>query len=67
MTAAMLALLSAVRIRPIATLRRVAITRGALPVRTWERSSSKVVSRTFSGGQPADRVPRLGVFPLFVG
>ncbi len=55
------------RIRPKAMLRRVAIACGALPVRTWEASLSKVVSRTFSGGQPADRVPRLGVFPLFVG
>jgi hypothetical protein len=30
----------------IARLRSVAITRGAWPVRTWERSSSKVTSRT---------------------
>ena len=67
MAAAMLAVVSAVRIKLMAVLRRVAMTRAAVPVRTWERSSSKVTSRTFSGGQPADRVPRLGVFPLFVG
>jgi len=55
------------RSRLMAVLRRVAMTRGVCPVRTLERSSSKETSRTFSGGQPADRVPRLGVFPLFVG
>ena len=30
----------------MAVLRSVAITWGAFPVRTWERSSSKVTSRT---------------------
>ena len=30
----------------MARLRREAMTRGPLPVRTWERSSSKVTSRT---------------------
>ena len=34
------------RSRLIAVLRMVAITLGALRVRTWERSSSKVTSRT---------------------
>ena len=34
------------RSRVMAVLRRPAMTRGALPVRTWERSSSKVTSRT---------------------
>ncbi len=29
------------QIRPMAMLRRVAITRGPMPVRTWERSSWK--------------------------
>jgi hypothetical protein len=37
-----LAILSA----PIARLRRVAMTRGALPTRIWDRSSSKVTSLT---------------------
>jgi hypothetical protein len=31
---------------PIARLRKVAMTVGALPVRTWEASSAKVTSRT---------------------
>ncbi|MGI4896655.1 MAG: hypothetical protein ACRYF3_16235 [Janthinobacterium lividum] len=34
------------RSRLIAVLRRVAMTWGPLPVRTWERSSSNVTSRT---------------------
>ena len=34
------------RRRLMARLRRVAMTRGPLPVRIWERSSSKVTSRT---------------------
>ncbi|MER6136999.1 hypothetical protein [Streptomyces sp. NPDC001815] len=32
---------------PMARLRQVAIARGALPVRSWEASSAKVVSRTW--------------------
>jgi hypothetical protein len=40
------------RCRFSAVLRRVAITWGPLPVRTLERSSSKVTSRTFSGARP---------------
>jgi hypothetical protein len=35
----------AVRRAPMARLRQVAIARGALPVRSWEASSAKVVSR----------------------
>ena len=35
-----------IRNRVMTVLRRVAMTRGALPVRTWERSSSKETSRT---------------------
>jgi hypothetical protein len=31
---------------PIARLRKVAMTCGAVPVRTWEASSEKVTSRT---------------------
>ena len=34
------------RSRLTTMLRQVAMTRGAWPVRTWERSSSKVTSRT---------------------
>jgi hypothetical protein len=34
------------RMRPIARLRRVAMTRGREPVRTWEASSPNVTSRT---------------------
>ena len=34
------------RIRLIAVLRNVAMTRGEFPVRTWDRSSSKVTSLT---------------------
>ena len=34
------------RCRLIARLRREAMTCGACPVRTWERSSAKVTSRT---------------------
>lgn len=34
------------RSAPIARLRSVARIRGAVPVRSWERSSSKVTSRT---------------------
>ena len=34
------------RMRPMATLRKAAIACGAVPARTWERSSSKVTSRT---------------------
>ena len=37
----------AVRRTPMARLRQVAIARGALPVRSWEASSAKVVSRTW--------------------
>lgn len=36
----------AMRSAPIASLRSVAMTRGALPTRIWERSSSKITSRT---------------------
>ncbi|KIF01185.1 hypothetical protein PL81_36975 [Streptomyces sp. RSD-27] len=32
---------------PMARLRQVAIARGALPVRSWEASSVKVVPRTW--------------------
>lgn len=35
------------RMAPMARLRQVAIARGALPVRNWEASSAKVVSRTW--------------------
>src|SRR4029453_1941006 len=34
------------RVRPMTVLRKAAITCGILPQRTWDRSSSKVTSRT---------------------
>lgn len=37
----------AARRGPMARLRHVAMARGALPVRSWEASSAKVVSRTW--------------------
>lgn len=36
-----------IRRAPTARLRQVAMARGALPVRSWEASSAKVVSRTW--------------------
>ena len=36
---------AAARRMPMARLRRLAMARGALPVRTWEASSAKVTSR----------------------
>src|SRR5664279_1771625 len=36
----------AMRSRLMATLRQVAMTRGACPVRTWDWSSAKLTSRT---------------------
>ena len=45
----------------VTMLRIAARTAGAVPVRTLLASSPNETSRTFSGGQPADRLPRLGV------
>jgi hypothetical protein len=42
----------------IARLRRIAIILGALPERTWERSSSKVTSRTQWLRFSMDQCPR---------
>lgn len=52
-----------IRSSVIAVLQRLAMTRGELPVRTWEQSSSKVTSRTqcsrFSTSQwPCTQVTR---------
>jgi hypothetical protein len=42
----------------IARLRRLAMTRGPLPVRTWDRSSPNVTSRTHWSRSSMDQWPR---------
>ena len=43
----------------MARLRKVAMTRGALAVRTWERSSSKSMSRTQCRRSSMPQWPRM--------